>query len=188
MKELSLHILDVAENGIAAGADQIRIAVVEQRQANRLQIRIEDNGSGISMEQVDRVVDPFYTSRTTRRVGMGLSLLDAAARQCGGDMRIQSEPGKGTQVDAQFVYDHIDRAPLGDMAATMTSLILGRPAVDFQYRHRVDGSELALDTREIRQAFEGLPVTDPRVFRYIMQTLRSGEERLRRGGQDQWRK
>ena len=182
MKELSLHILDVAENGISAGADQIDIEVIEDRQENRLTLVIADNGRGIPGDQIDRAMDPFYTSRTTRRVGMGLSLLNAAARQCDGHMGIESDVGKGTRIVAEFVHDHIDRAPLGDMAGTMISLIMGTPTVDFEYRHESDGREFVLSTREIKAALDGRPITDPDVFQYIMQTLRTGEKRLRQGG------
>ena len=182
MKELSLHILDVAENGISAGADQIEIEVIEDRGQNRLTLVIADDGRGIPRDQIDRAVDPFYTSRTTRRVGMGLSLLNAAARQCDGHMWIESDVGKGTRIVAEFMYDHIDRAPVGDMAGTMISLIMGSPSVDFEYRHAVDGREFVLSTREIKEALDGRPITDPDVFQYIMQTLRTGEKRLTEGG------
>lgn len=182
MKELSLHVLDVAENGISAGADHIAIEVIEDREQNRLTLHIADNGRGIPRDQIDRAIDPFYTSRTTRRVGMGLSLLNAAARQCGGHMWIDSETGKGTRIKAEFVHDHIDRAPLGDMAATMISLIMGSPGVDFEYRHESDGREFVLSTREVRAALGGRPITDPEVFQYIMTTLRTGEKRLTEGG------
>jgi len=181
VKELSLHILDVAENGINAGADFIRIEVMEKRRANRLYLRVADNGRGIAPEQIDRVADPFYTSSTTRRVGLGLSLLDAAARRCGGYMRIRSDIGEGSEVFAEFVHDHIDRAPLGDMAATMTTLIMGNPAVEFEYRHELDEEDLEVHTRDVREAFDGLPVSDPRVLRHLMEILRSGEERLMQG-------
>ncbi|MFP4225206.1 MAG: ATP-binding protein [Desulfobacterales bacterium] len=182
MKELSLHILDVAENGISAAADQIEIEVIEDRRQNRLTLVIADNGRGIPRDQIDRAVDPFYTSRTTRRVGMGLSLLNAAARQCGGHMWIDAEEGKGTRITAEFVYDHIDRAPVGDMAGTMISLIMGSPEVEFEYRHEVDGRQFVLSTREIKAALSGRPVTDPAVFQYIMEMLRTGENRLTKGG------
>ncbi|MDZ7833663.1 MAG: ATP-binding protein [Desulfobacterales bacterium] len=182
MKELSLHILDVAENGISAGADQVAIEVIEDRRQNRLTLVIADNGRGIPMDQVDRAIDPFYTSRTTRRVGMGLSLLNAAARQCDGHMWIDSDAGKGTRITAEFVYDHIDRAPVGDMAATMISLIMGSPGIDFEYRHEVDGREFVLNTREVKSALDGRQINDPEVFQYIMETLRTGENRLRQGG------
>ncbi len=182
MKELSLHILDVAENGISAGADQVAIEVIEDRRQNRLTLVIADNGRGIPRDQIDRAVDPFYTSRTTRRVGMGLSLLNAAARQCDGHMWIDADEGKGTRITAEFMYDHIDRAPLGDMAATMISLIMGSPGIDFEYRHEVDGREFVLNTREVKSALDGRQITDPEVFQYIMETLRTGENRLRQGG------
>jgi len=182
VKELSLHILDVAENGISAGADLICIEVIEDLQQNRLALTIADNGSGIPADQIDRAIDPFYTSRTTRRVGLGLSLLNAAARQCNGSMRIESDVGKGTKIVAEFVHDHIDRAPLGDMAGTMITLILGSPAIDFEYRHQVDEAEFVMNTRQVKDAFDGLPVTAPQVFQYIMKTLRTGEKRLFSGG------
>lgn len=189
MKELSLHILDVAENAISAGAHLVRIEVIEKRRANRLYLRIADNGCGIAPEQIDRVADPFYTSRTTRRVGLGLSLLETAACQCDGYMRIRSNTGEGTEVFAEFVHDHVDRAPLGDMAATMATLITGNPSVDFEYRHELDEDDLEIHTRHIREAFDGLSVIDTRVFRHVMKTLRSGEERLMQGlknnGQDE---
>ena len=181
MKELSLHILDVAENAISAGADLVRIEVIEKRRANRLYLRIADNGCGIAPEQIDRVADPFYTSSTTRRVGLGLSLLDAAARRCDGYMRIRSAIAKGSEVFAEFVHDHIDRAPLGDMEATVTSLIMGNPAVEFEYRHELDEEDLEIHTRDVREAFGGLPVNDPRVLRHLMEILRSEEERLMQG-------
>ncbi len=182
MKEISLHILDVAENGISAGADLIRIEVAEDLQSNILRIVIADNGGGIPPEQIDLAADPFYTSRSTRRVGLGLSLLDAAARQCGGGMSIESGQGSGTRVTAEFVHDHIDRAPIGDMAGTMAGLIMGNPDVEFDYLHRVDGREFRLSTQAVKQELGGRPVTDLKVFRRIMETLRSGEKRLNQGG------
>lgn len=171
MKELSLHILDVAENGIQAGADRVRIVVDEARQDNRLRITIEDNGCGISPDLLKNVTDPFYTTRTTRRVGLGLSLLESAARHCNGSMRMDSAKGRGTQVIAEFEYDHIDRAPLGDMAGTLISLIIGYPEVAFEYIHQVDDCRFEMTTTEIENMFDGRPVTDPDVFRKLRQIL-----------------
>jgi len=181
VKEISLHILDVAENGITAGADCIRIEIVEKPGENRLYLTVADNGEGIAREQIDRAVDPFYTSRTTRRVGLGLSLLDAAARQCEGSMQIHSDRGAGTEVAAEFRYDHIDRAPLGDMASTMTTLIMGNPEVDFYYRHQVADAEFAMDTRQVRESFDGAEISDFRVLRHVMAALKDGEKRLQTG-------
>ncbi|MGM0452021.1 MAG: ATP-binding protein [Thermodesulfobacteriota bacterium] len=171
MKELALHILDVAENGISAGADRIEITVEEVPSANRLSIGIADNGGGIAPDVMERVTDPFYTTRTTRRVGLGLSLLQNAATQCNGTMTIDSEPGKGTRIAATFARDHIDRAPLGDMAGTLMTLIFGHPEVEITYCHRIDGKEIIVDTMAIKAAFDHRPVTDPDVMQHVMAAI-----------------
>ncbi|MBC2713740.1 MAG: ATP-binding protein [Desulfobacteraceae bacterium] len=179
MKELSLHILDVAENGINAGADRVRITVEEARNDNRLRIIIVDNGRGIPPDLIQNVTDPFYTTRTTRRVGLGLSLLEAAARQCNGSMRVDSMPGKGASVIAEFAHDHIDRAPLGDMAGTLISLIMGYPDVEFEYSHLVNTSRFEMKTIDIKNMFEDRPVSDPAVFRKLRQIIQDGLKRLK---------
>jgi len=148
LRELSLHILDIVENGIAAGADLIRITVQEARSEDRLTISVEDNGHGIPPEKMDRLTDPFVTSRASRKVGLGLPLLAAAAERCEGKLDVASRRGKGTRVQAVFRYSHVDRAPLGDMAATITTLIMGNPGIDFVYRHVIEDQEFKLDTRQ----------------------------------------
>jgi len=172
LKELSLHILDVAENGITAGADLIRIHITEAREENCLKIVIKDNGKGISPGKINKVTDPFVTSRTTRRVGLGLSLFEAAARQCNGDFSITSKPGEGTTVTTVFQYDHIDRAPVGDMAGSVMTLVAGNPEVDFIYDHVINGKEFNFDTREIRIALEDVPLTEPTVIHQLTQSIR----------------
>lgn len=172
MKELSLHILDVAENGVTAGADLIHIRITEARAENRLEIIIKDNGKGIDPEALDKVTDPFVTSRTTRRVGLGLSLFKAAARQCDGDFSITSKPGEGTIVTAVFGYDHIDRAPVGDIAGSVMTLVAGNPDVDFVYDHAINKKSFNFDTREIRMALEGLPLTEPAVIHQLKHAIR----------------
>ena len=121
--------------------------------------------------------DPFITSRTTRRVGLGLSLLAAAAERCDGIVRVDSQPGKGTEVTATFRYGHIDRAPLGDIAATVTTLIIGNPGIDFVYSHRIDGKDFSLDTREIRSEMTDLSLSDPKVIHHLTETIRSALKR-----------
>lgn len=179
MKELSLHILDIVENGINAGADRVRIEIDEAPGKNRLRITIEDNGRGIEPEKLCNVTDPFYTTRTTRRVGLGLSLLEAAARRCNGSMTVESSKGGGTKVGAEFDYDHIDRAPLGDMQGTLTSLIVGYPDVGFEYRHLVNNRLFEMKTPDIQNMFDGRPASDPAVFRKLQQLLRDGFNRLK---------
>ena len=178
MRELSLHILDVVENGITAGGNCIWIKVEEDHQADQLKILIRDNGHGMPLEKQQNINDPFITSRTTRRVGLGLSLLAAAAERCEGTMRVDTAPGKGTEVEATFRHSHIDRAPLGDMAATVTTLIIGNPGIDFVYSHRIDGEEFSLDTREIRAEMEDLSLSDPLVIHHLAESIRSSLKAL----------
>ncbi len=178
MRELSLHILDIVENGIAAGGDCIWIEVDEARKKDQLRIVIRDNGRGMPIEKRENINDPFITSRTTRRVGLGLSLLSAATERCDGTLRVDTQPGKGTEVEATFRYSHIDRAPLGDMAATVTTLIIGNPGIDFVYSHRVDGKDFSLDTREIRIETEDLSLSDPVVIHHLTESIRSALKAL----------
>ena len=184
MREIALHILDVAENGITAGAGVIEIEVVEARRGNLLTVVIRDNGSGIPHDMIAKVTDPFVTSRTTRRVGLGLSLFRMASIQCEGDFSVESEPGRGTSVSATFLFDHIDRAPVGDMASTVTTLIAGNPGVEFVYTHRVDDEEFVFDTREIREELDGPSLSDPRVLTLLNETIREALARLEPPGEN----
>ena len=178
MKELSLHILDIAENGITAGADCIEIRVEETLSNDRLEIMIVDNGRGMPPEKMASPDNPFITTRTTRRVGLGLSLLTTAAQRCEGDISVTSEPGQGTTVSAGFQHSHIDRAPLGDMAATLTTLIIGNPGVDFVYTHVIDGREFSLDTREIKAQMDDLSLTDAVVIHHLGESIRNALKEL----------
>jgi len=169
---MSLHILDIAENGIGAGASLIDIAVTEDVKENRLIIDIKDNGRGIPADLLAHVLDPFYTTRTTRRVGLGLSLFREASKRCEGDFKISSRQGEGTEVTATFRLDHIDLAPLGNMAGSLTSLIMGNPNVDFVYTHKVDGKTFRLDTREVKKELEGAEITRPGVIKFLGDMIR----------------
>lgn len=184
MRELSLHILDIVENGITAGAGCITIRVEESSVADGLQIRVHDNGRGMPSRKADNVANPFVTTRTTRRVGLGLSLLAAAARRCEGDIRVNAAPGKGTEVTATFRRSHIDRAPLGDMAATLGTLIMGNPQVDFVYIHRLDGREFTLDTRDLKREVEGVDLSSPVVVSQLMELIRRSLKELASGGSE----
>jgi len=150
VEDLSLHILDIVENSIRAKATRIEIKVIEDTRKDLLTIEIIDNGQGIDEATAKKVLDPFFTTKATRKVGLGLPLLSQSARESGGDMEIASEVGRGTRVKATFGYSHIDRKPLGNMATTLKTLVAGNPEVDFIYEHKNDELEYRLDTREVR--------------------------------------
>ena len=126
----------------------------------------------LSEEMLAKALDPFFTTRTTRRIGLGLSLLREASRRCEGHFDIQSQEGKGTEVRVSFQLGHIDRAPLGDIAGSLTSLIMGSPDVAFVYTHRGDQQEFQLDTREVKEALDGLPIQTPEVMRNLTDMIR----------------
>lgn len=152
MKEISLHILDIAQNSIRAGANLIEINIWEDSLQDRLEIKIKDNGCGMSSDELLHACDIFFTTRSDSAVkaGRGLFLLRSAARKCSGDVIISSKPGLGACIRAFFQYSHPDRAPVGDMAATMEVLVTGYPEMFFIYKHRVDSQAFHMDTREFR--------------------------------------
>lgn len=176
MKELSLNILDVAENSVKARASLIEILLTEKN--NKLTLIIRDNGCGMTKEVLAGVTDPFYTTRTTRKVGLGLPLLKMAAEQTGGKMEIASvssvddEINHGTTVTAIFNTDHIDFTPLGDIVATVVTLIQGHPDYDFLFLHSKDGKEVKLDTRELRLILEDIPLDSYDVIKWIEANLK----------------
>ncbi len=168
MQDLSLHILDLAENATRAGATLIEIDIREDANKDRLKITIKDNGRGMDAEMLKRATDPFVTTRTTRRVGMGLPLLKQAAKETGGHLLLTSEQGKGTKVVATFRESHLDRRPYGDMGATLITLIMGNPGLDFIYTSDLQGEEIEVDTRSIRTELKGrLRINDPAVMGLI---------------------
>lgn len=172
MEDLSLHILDIAENSISAGATRISVSVVEDREKDLLSVEIVDNGRGIPQELMENILDPFCTTRTTRRVGMGLSLLAQSAREAGGDISIRSESGAGTTVSAWFQHSHIDRKPIGNMADTIVVLITGNTDIDFVFRYIKDDRQYLLNTQEIRAELEGIPLNAPPVIAALRNDIR----------------
>lgn len=145
--EISLHVLDVAQNSVKAGANFIEIEVFVHTDAKRMKVRIADNGCGMSEEQLSACVDPFFTSRTTRKVGLGIPFFKQSAECTGGTFFITSQEGKGTVVVAEYCTDHIDCLPLGDISETIYSLVLMNKDIDFLYRYEEDGQEEVFDTR-----------------------------------------
>lgn len=175
MKEISLNILDIAENSVKAGATLTEISVLEENDTITLVIR--DNGSGMTGEVLKTVTNPFYTTRTTRKVGMGLPLLKLEAEMTGGSLTVESRhiseypDNHGTVVTAVFYKNHIDCTPLGDVVSSMTTLIQGHPDIDFLFRHKREEKEVILDTRELRSVLEGLPLNTYEVIKWIEEFL-----------------
>jgi hypothetical protein len=180
MRDLSLHILDIAENSIAAKATRIEIRLEEKRELNRFVLEIRDDGTGMDKDMLNRVLDPFMTTKTTRRFGLGLPLLAQAARAANGRLTVESEPGRGTCVRADFELDHIDLKPLGDIPQTLAILIMGYPEVDIVYLHKAGPSQYELDTRKIKAELDGVPIQSPDVIAVIKQDIKEGLEEIRR--------
>lgn len=178
MEDISLHILDIVENAFKAKATRIEINVIEDIEHDLLKIQILDNGLGMDENLVQSVTDPFVTSRTERRVGLGLPLLAESARMTGGDIYIISDPGKVTLIEADFIYSSIDRKPLGDIIRTMMVLIAGNPHVDFQYHHQKGGESYCLDTTELRKHLEEIPINHPDVISFIKKDMEEGLKEL----------
>ncbi len=178
MRELSLNVLDIAQNSISANASLIKLSVDENTESDRLTLVIADNGRGMTSEQLAQVRDPFYTTRTTRKVGMGIPLFRMAAEMADGALTIESTVGVGTTVTATFRLSHIDRMPLGDMAGTVSALIRLNPQLDFLYQHTVNCEQFVLDTRALREVLEDVPLCEPDVMNWINNTLAEGLEPL----------
>ena len=177
MRELSLHILDVLQNSLEAGATLVELVVEEDLAADQLVITVSDNGGGMDETTLAKVVDPFYTSRTTRHVGLGIPLLRAAAERCNGDLIITSQVGKGTMLRATFQHSHLDRAPLGDMTGALLSFILGG-ICDLSYAHCVNGRQFGLSTAEIRAELGDVPLSHPAVREWLREYIAEGERSL----------
>ena len=174
MIELSLHILDIVENSTRAGAKEVCIDIVEDTERDLLSVEIRDNGSGMSEDVLKKALDPFFTTKTVRSVGLGLPILAEAAERTGGKFSLESRGGEGTKVAAQFKLSHIDRQPLGDVASTLATLIAGNTDVDFIYRHRHNDGKYILDTRVIKKEIGDLPINHVKVLTFIRENVEGG--------------
>ena len=149
MEDLSLHILDIVENSIRAGAKTVEIRISEDLKRDVLEIEIRDDGRGMDASTVEKAADPFFTTKSVRKVGLGLSLFEAAARRAEGEFCLSSRPGEGTTVGATFQHSHIDRQPLSDMGKTLMILMIANPEVHFRFLHRKDGHEYQVDSKQL---------------------------------------
>jgi hypothetical protein len=180
MREIALHLLDIAENSVAARARNVTISVYEDLYNDRLGAAVEDDGKGMDAEMLARVADPFVTTRTTRKVGLGIPLFKAAAEACHGGLQIHSVAGQGTRLEVQFQRSHIDRMPLGDLPGTILSLVIAYPDIHwvFTYTLRPAGEEdekaFVFDDRPIKNELDGLPLTEPGVLSFLREYLEEG--------------
>lgn len=174
MRELALHLLDIAENSAAAGAKTIRIEIREDSKNDRLVMKVIDDGKGMSEDMVKRVTDPFVTSRTTRKVGLGIPLLKEAAELCNGSLTIKSKLGEGTDVTVDFQRSHIDRMPLGDLSTTFLNLMIAHPAIHFIFSYEVDSETFYLDDSSIKGELQGVSLTEPVILTFLRNLFESG--------------
>ena len=177
MRELSLHVLDALQNSLEAGATFVNVVIGEDLPGDRLTITIRDNGRGMDAGQLTSVFNPFYTTRTTRHVGLGVPLFQAAAQRCSGDLTMTSEVGKGTTLEAAFQHSHIDRAPLGDMTGTLMAVILSGKC-DLHYAYRLNDREFEFDTGQFKAELGEIPLTHPAVRDWLREFIAEGEAAL----------
>lgn len=178
MRELSLHLLDIAENSIAAGARNITIEINENSKVDLLKLMVIDDGRGMDEETVKKVIDPFVTSRTTRKVGLGIPLLKEAAEACNGSLTITSEIGKGTEIVVTFQRSHIDRMPLGDIATTFLNLLVANPQIHWIFNYAADDQEFQLDDREIKDVIGNILLTEPDIIGFLRELIKNGIEQV----------
>ncbi|MGQ1788030.1 MULTISPECIES: ATP-binding protein [unclassified Saccharicrinis] len=172
MRDISMHILDIIGNSVRAGASLVELTILEDSAEDLLILKIKDDGCGMDDKTIKKALDPFFTSRKTRKVGLGIPLLQQNAQLSEGDLTIESELDKGTQIMASFVHSHIDRPPLGDLAGTISLIVSGNPNVDFLYFHQRDDEDFIFDSREVKKVLEGVPVTDPDVVKFMREMIK----------------
>jgi hypothetical protein len=178
MLELSLHILDIAENSTRAGARHVCIHLNEDPEHDLLTLEITDDGGGMDKDTRAKALDPFYTTKKVRRVGLGLPMLAQAAESAGGQLVLHSEPGQGTRLKVTFGLGHIDRQPLGDAAGVMVTLIAGNPEIDFTYCHDHGDQSYLLSTEDIKRELEDVPINHIEVLKYIRNHIAEGMKEI----------
>lgn len=171
MEDLSLHILDIVENSMDAGATKVEIRIKEDKGADRLTLEVKDNGYGMDKDILKRASDCFFTAKPGKRFGFGIPFLMQAARECDGNFSINSAPNRGTSISASFKRSHIDIKPLGDMGSTMTVLICGHPEIDYLLLYEKNGFSYCLDTEKLKADLGGVPINTPGVLRLIKEDV-----------------
>lgn len=181
MRTISEHVLDIVQNSVRADATLIEIIVIENKKDNIYTLNIKDNGCGMSREDLEKAANPFFTSRKTRKVGLGLSLLKQNAEAAKGALMIDSSPGKGTEVKATFQHMHLDRPPVGDIWNTWYLSVIANPLIRIIYRHQTDEGVFEIDSDEIRKALVGVPLQQADISRAVIEMFRSNLEEIKAG-------
>lgn len=167
MRDLAMHIMDIAQNSVSAKATKLLLEINENSTDNTYTITIKDNGIGMTRDYVSTISDPYVTSRSTRKVGLGIPLLKQNAERTGGNIEIESELGKGTTVKALFYLSHPDRPPLGDIAGTVVLLCISNPEIEITYDHYTSQGNFHYNTVEINDNLDGIPMSDPQVYKFL---------------------
>ena len=181
MREISLHLLDIAENSVAADGKNISVHVHEDLFNDRLSASVIDDGRGMDAETAQQVQDPFFTTRTTRNVGLGIPLLKEAAEMAEGSFSLQSEPGKGAWLEAEFRHSHIDRMPLGDLSSTFLTLLISHPHIDWTFLYRVTDKDrrsrdFFFESAELKNELGDISLTEPEVLSFVRGIFEEGLE------------
>ncbi len=178
MEDLSLHILDIAENSINAGAKNIEIAIIEDSSKDLLTIEIKDDGKGMDADTIANVTNPFFTTRTTRRVGLGLAMLEEAANSAGGKLSVVSELKTGTKVIAEFQLSHIDRKPVGNIADTIVMILAGNPEINLRYYQENNASKFLFDTNDVKKITNEIKINSIEILKFIRQYLEENVNKI----------
>ena len=183
MREIALHLLDIAENSVAAESKNISVHVHEDLLHDRLSASVVDDGRGMDAATAQQVQDPFYTTRTTRNVGLGIPLLKLAAEMADGSFSLQSEPGNGAWVEAEFCHSHIDRMPLGDLSSTFLTLLISHPQIDWTFLYRIThkngkSRDFLFESAELKSALGDISLTEPEVLTFLRGLIEEGIEEV----------
>lgn len=174
MPDIAMHILDIAYNSICALASLIKITLIDSDKENKIEVIIEDDGCGMEEEMVLRIQDPFFTTRTTRKVGLGVPLFKEGALATGGKFEIKSILNKGTSTHAIYVKDHIDTLPIGDMAETLVTLIQANDKIDYLFEYQRDDHQFVLDTKQIKEILEDVKINEPEIILWLKDYIKEG--------------
>ncbi|MDF2572910.1 MAG: putative system histidine kinase [Sporomusa sp.] len=185
MREISLHILDLVQNSIEAGATSVTLEISEFLAVDEMIIKVSDNGRGMNEQLRQLVIDPFITTRTTRRIGLGLPLMEMSTKRCNGYLKIDSTPGKGTVVKAMYKHSHFDRPPLGNLVETIKNILVANPELHFLYRHTVNDNVFSVSSEELASILDGIPLTQPDVLIWLHGYLSDNIANLYGGAKDE---